>query len=82
MSSVPEFDGPTLSLPVIARMRSEYGDGPMRDAQGIMQNTLDVLIERFSQYCNDAYARGLSDGFMQGCLASDEAKQKARKVSS
>lgn len=54
----------------------------MRDARDIMQNTLDVLIERFSQYCNDAYVRGLSDGFMQGCLASDEAKQKARKVSS
>ena len=62
----------------MARMREEYGDGPMIDAQGVMQNALDVLIERFARYTEDAYTRGLADGFMQGCLASDDAKARAR----
>lgn len=72
--SSPEFEAPVLSLPIMARMRSEYGEGPMLDAKAVMQNTLDVMIERFAKYCDDAYKRGLADGFMQGCLASDRAK--------
>lgn len=76
--SAPEFDGPVLSLPIMNRMRDEYGDGPMRDVRDVVQNALHVLIERLSRYTDDAYAQGLRDGFMQGCLASEEARSRAK----
>jgi hypothetical protein len=76
----PKFAGPTLSLPVMARMHDEHGERAMDDARGVMQNALDVLIERFSRYTEDAYRQGLAHGFMQGCLASDDAKARAREA--
>ncbi|TXH09461.1 MAG: hypothetical protein E6R04_08045 [Spirochaetes bacterium] len=74
----PAFTGPVLSLPVFARLTYEWAEHPQRDAQGVMQNALDVLIERFDRYTREAYIAGLRDGFMQGCLASDDTKAKAR----